>query len=146
MASNDSELKSEVRLFTQYSTAILDSDDLDSVVSSAKRHIRSKKDISDSNFDWYSNVHREDALFWYTCLFAKVATGELDGQDVQVGAIDISSKSAQEGDEATIWVKNARDAVRRIDGGSDLENEFGIRSTSREDRVYDEDEATGTEL
>lgn len=141
MANSDLTLKNEVRVFTRYSEAVLDNQDLDTVISRAKNHIRTKKGITEDNFDWYADQYREEALFWYTCVFSKVITGELDSQTVQVGAIDIDSLLAQDDGEVTTWVRKAQSALRTLDTGGDYPHGVAITSPTRENRVYGDDGA-----
>jgi hypothetical protein len=136
MASSDPELKQEVQDLAGYVS--------DTVLTRAKRHIRTEKGITDSNFDWYASIYREEALFWWSCLFAKVATGELDAQNVQVGAIDVDSLLANDKGEVTTWFRQASQALQNIDTGGDYNYGFGISSPTRDDRVYGgDDDGTG---
>lgn len=146
MATSDTELKSEVRVFTDYTTAILDSDELDTVIERAKRHIRSAKGIDDSGFAWYDTVHRENALFWWSCLFAKVVVGELDSQTIQVGAIDIDTLLANDDGTVTTWFRNATKAMRQIDSGGDYPFGTGITSPIRDNRTYGGDGTGDSDL
>jgi hypothetical protein len=137
MASSDSELRGEVRGLTDYSTAVLDQDELKSVVSRAKKHIRVKKSVQ-TDFDFYAEEARESALFWYTCFFAKVSVGEIDGGEVQIGTINIDTTSSSDDDEVTTWLRNARDALDAIDSGGAVAYGTGISSVTRDNRTYGE--------
>lgn len=146
MATSDDELKSEVRDFTDYGTSRISDPELVTILKRAKRNIRAEKGISDASFDWYSTVQREDALFWSTCVFAKVHVGELDAADVEFGEL-VGQPLTGEDAEATIWMREAASAVRNFETGSDYDFGFGISSPAREDRVYGDDGTnTGTEL
>ncbi|WP_372611627.1 hypothetical protein [Halomonas sp.] len=140
MASSDDELLGEARIQTGYSTRTLDDSEFLGVLSIAKRHIRTRKAIEEvwSEDDWYANQYREEALFWFTCLFSKVATGELDSQTLQVGAVDAKSLLAKENDDVTTWFRNARTALKSVEPGENTESGFGhgIGGVSREDRLY----------
>lgn len=146
MASNDSELKTEVSDFAEDTVNALSQDAFDVAFERAKRHIRVRKNISDSNFDFYASVQREDALFWWTCLFSKVATGELDSSEMQVGAINIDSLLAKDEDTVVSWLRNALTALNGIDSGGDNPYGVGITSPTRDDRVYGEDDDTDANL
>jgi hypothetical protein len=114
MASTASELKTEVREFTGYtSTLALSQDGLDTAYDRAKRHIRIEKSLPPS-FDWFGeeNITAENSLFWFTCLFTKVATGEL-----------------------TTWYRNAVDSMESIKS----ENIFRSASPARSEREYESD-------
>lgn len=149
MASSDADLLPQLRIQTGYSTRVLDDTEFGAVMDVARRHIRTRKGIEADwqESDWYSNEYREEALFWWTCLFAKVATGDLDAQTLQVGAVDAKALLAKEDDEVTTWYRNAETALRNIEPGTKVQSGygFGIGGPSREDRVYggdDTDEVT----
>lgn len=147
MANSDAEMKSEIREFTRYqSTAILSTGEMKTVLKRAKRHIRTTKGIESDTFDWYKTYPREDALFWTGCLFAKVAVGELDSEDIQVGAIDLGGLMAVENDEVTMWAKNVSRSLNALDSGGPAAYGHGITSVSREGRVYEDDSTDSTSL
>lgn len=134
MVSTESELKDDVREMTGYtSTLTLSNDGLDVAYRRAKRHIRIEKAL-DSNIDWFSsdNEAEEEALFWFTCLFSKVKTGELDSQDLQVGAVDQQTLLAKSDDEVTTWYRNAHRALDSIKPS----NIFRTASPVRDGREY----------
>lgn len=137
----EQDLKAEFRVITEYSTDIMSDADLDAVMSRAKKHIRAKKGLQ-AGIDWYGDVHREEALFWFTCLFAKVATGELDAQDVQVAAIDVKNLLAKDDNDVTTWYRNAMSALHALEPAATT----GISAPERENRVYGGDDDTGPTL
>lgn len=134
MASSDSELENEVRQFTDLDETILGTIELQGVIERAKRHIKIRRSLTDAQVDWYENPKQEDALFWATCLFSKVATGELDSQTISAGALDAKTLLAKDDDEVTVWYRNMEQSLRRIEAI----NSFGI--TSPERRTYGDDE------
>lgn len=150
MASSDAELLPQLRIQTGYSARVLDDTDFGAVMDVARRHIRTRKGIEQTweEADWYSNEYREEALFWWTCLFAKVATGELDAQTLQVGAVDAKQLLAKEKKEVTTWYRNAERALGAMEPGSQTASGygFGIGGPSRDNRVYgdDADETSGS--
>lgn len=137
MASK-SELRAEFRVITGYSKDTFDDVAFESVLGRAKKHIRSRRDIPD-NYDWYADVQSEEALFWYTCLFAKVATGELDSQSIQAGAIDADTLLAKDDDDVTTWYRNAISALRSLQP----EDAAGGTRVERENRTYGSDSGGG---
>jgi hypothetical protein len=150
MATTKPELKQEVRVFTDHSHERLSSDELDTVVERADKHVRSRKDIEDT-YDLLGDSNGEEALFWFACLFSKLKTGELDAQTLQVGAIDVDTLLAEEGDEVVTWLRNARLALRSLDTDDDdvLRYGTGITAPTRGSEVgSDEDtsETFGTDL
>lgn len=146
MFSDKSELKAEVRSFTGYtSTKVLSDDGLDTAYRNAKRHIRIKKSL-DPEYTWFGtdNVGAQDALYWWTCLFSKTQTGELDSQDLQAGAVDQSALLAKSDDEVTTWYRQAVGALESVKATSIIQSS----SPSRTGREYEpgtyEDQSGGS--
>ena len=131
----------EFRTITGYSEGELTNPEVKAVKGRAEKHIRAQKSGLDEDFDLLSDAQGEEALFWYTCLFAKVAAGELDSQAVQVGAIDANTLLAKADDDVTEWYRNARKAVRNFRAG----NRFQITSPGRDGREYPSKHARGHE-
>lgn len=150
MYSNKTELKEDVRQFTGYtSTLALSDDGLNTAYSRAKRHITRKKSIAD-DFEWYgpdSGAER-DALFWFTCLFTKIETGELDSQGIQAGAIDANELLAKDNDEVTSWYREAKDSLRSIKPNSIIQSSRPIRNGRNysPDSFGDQSGGSGTEI
>jgi uncharacterized protein YaeQ len=145
MATDDTTFKSEVRGFTGIEVSRVPEEDMDTVLSDAKRHIKIRSSLSPEQVDWYNDPVQEEALNWATKLFLKVAAGELDSQTVQVGAIDHKSLLSKKNNEATIWYRNMENAIRQLNPGV----RFGVSSVSRTDREYgtdDEDTSGGISL
>lgn len=139
----ESDLKSDVRQQTGNTTQKALSDNaLDTAYRNAIRHIRVRTGLG-TNTDWFDPDHpdREEALFWFTCLFSKVSAGELDSQTVQVGAIDSQTLLAKEDNEVTVWYRNAEEALRTINSGG----RYVISGPERDNRVYsgDSDASSG---
>jgi len=137
MVSNETELKDDVREFTGYtSIKVLSNDGLDTAYRTAQRHIRVKKNL-DADYDWFetNKVEAQEALFWYTCLFSKVQTGELDSQDLQAGAVDQKALLAKADDDVTTWYRNAKSALKSIKATSIIQS----TTPSRADREYEPD-------
>jgi hypothetical protein len=141
MFANETELKQEVRDFTGYTTTeVLSSDGLDAAYSNAKRHIRVKKSLS-ADFNWFGSekAAAQDALYWWTCLFSKVQTGELDSQDVQVGAVEKEGLLAKNDDEVTMWYRQANQAMKSLKATTIIRSS----APSRSDRTYSPDTFSG---
>lgn len=136
MASTDDELIAALRVFTNYSTTVLSASEFQTVVDRAKKHIRAERNITDSSFDFYAGLHSEEALYWYTGLFAKVAVGELDSNAVQVGAVDINDLQAEDDGNAITWLENAEGAVAQMEGGDASASGTDIRRVQRDGRAY----------
>lgn len=143
MATNESELKQEVRDITD---TTLDAEELDTAVDRAQRHIKVKKGLT-GTVDWFDDPNAEEALFWTTCLFSKVATGELDSQAIRAGSIELESLTAHTRGKVTTWYRNAKTALAAMDNADGTAGGFGIAAPERDDRVYGEDdEATGGDI
>lgn len=127
MATSDTELESEVRVMTGYDTAVLPPSQFQTVISRSKSFIENRRSLEDLDIDWYGNPRAEEALYWGTCFFAKVKTGELDGQNIAAGAIDLDTLLAKEDDEFTTWLRNALNASRSLNPTGD----FGVRGNAR---------------
>jgi len=137
MVSNETNLKEDVREFTGYTSVnVLSNDGLDTAYRTAQRHIRVKKNL-DADYDWFNTdkVEAQEALFWYTCLFSKVQTGELDSQDLQAGAVDQKTLLAKADDDVTTWYRNAKSALQSLKATSIIRSS----APTRTDREYEPD-------
>jgi hypothetical protein len=137
MFSDETELKSEVREMTGYTSVnVLSNDGLDTAYRNAKRHIRVRKSL-EPEFVWFEpdKAAAQDALYWWTCLFSKVQTGELDAQDLQAGAVDQGALLAKDDDEVTMWYRQADGALESIKSS----NIIRASSPARTDRDYQPD-------
>lgn len=126
---------------TKYDTAVISTSDFSTVISRAKSFIENRRSLADTTVDWYGNPRAEEALYWGTCFFAKVATGELDGQNIAAGAIDLDTLLAREDNELTTWLRNAINASRSLNPTGD----FGIRGNTRTTLGGDRDYQLGSE-
>lgn len=128
MATNDTELVSEVRSLTDYDSGILTDSELDSLLAIAKREIETE--VGEDSLDFYANARRERALFWLTCFFAKIKTGEYEGMDLTVSEIEMNK--IPEGDEGRIWLTQFEKRLKQIVAG----NKTYISNISRNNRLY----------
>jgi len=80
MAADDTELKNEVRVLTEYGADLLPDSKLNTLLKIAKEEIRTeiKLDGAETTLDFYATKPRERALFWLTCLFSRINMGEYD--------------------------------------------------------------------
>jgi ATP-dependent helicase YprA (DUF1998 family) len=134
MATTDTELKDSIRKFTGIDAETLSDEEFDTVISDAKRHIKLRRSLEESQVDWYGDEHQQEALNWTAKLFLKVATGDLDEKTVQVGAIDEKHILAKDDNEVTVWHRNMERAIRNINPAQS----YGIRSPAR--REYGTDD------
>lgn len=146
MISNESELKDDVREMTGYKSALVLSDSgLDTAFRNAKRHIRLKRSLG-LNYDWFAEENQKavEALFWFTCLFCKVQTGELDSQGLQAGAVDANSLLAKNNNEVTTWYRNADSALSAINPSSILQSTAPSRTgRNYESATFDDQNNSG---
>lgn len=135
---SEHEFLKEVREMTGNTSDLALSDDgLKSALASAKRKISIAKGL-DAEHNWFgpnSSQAEKDALFWFTCLFTKIETGELDAQDLDAGAISEDTLTATNDGDYTQWYSNAVSAMRSFNP-SDV---FVSRSASRRGRDYKTD-------
>lgn len=136
MISTETELKNDVREMTGYPPGVLSDDGLDTAYRSAKRHIRVKKAL-DADYTWYDSEKPEavEALFWFTCLFCKVQTGELDSQSLQAGAVNAESLLAKDDNDVTTWYRNAMASLKSLNATTIMQT----TAPSRSDREYEPD-------
>ena len=127
MATSDTELEEEVRVMTGYDTAVLPSSQFQTVISRAKSFLINRRSLENDDVDWFGNPRAEEALYWGVCFFAKVKTGELDGQNIAAGAIDLDTLLAKDDNELTTWLRNALNASKSLNPTGD----FGIRGSTR---------------
>lgn len=132
--TSKSDVKDEVREFTGYtSNMVLSEDGLNTAYRRAKQHIRVEKGLA-ADFVWFSEEKPEveQALFWWTCLFCKVSTGELDSQDLQAGAVNQSALLAKDDNSVTEWYRQAHSSLEAMTPSSIIRSS----SPSRTDREY----------
>lgn len=90
MATDDASLKAEVRAITDYDTGILTNTELQSVLDVAKRELQSNK--NNTTLDFYGDIRAERTLFWLTCIFSKVKSGEIDGGSFSISELEVESQ------------------------------------------------------
>ncbi|UBF22598.1 hypothetical protein HRTV-25_gp17 [Halorubrum tailed virus 25] len=134
MAVDDSTLKAEVRALTDYGTAIISESDLQEVVDLTKRELHA--DIGDDSFDLYEDLNAERALFWLTCIFLKVKSGEIDAPSFSISELSVRQSNFTE--RHGIWMDNFRKHYRAMDGGAPV----GHTKANRPDRNYDFDNSS----
>ena len=128
MAVDDSTLKAEVRVLTEYDDSIITPDDLQEIVDIAKRELYA--DVGDDTINLFDNLNSERALFWLTCLFCKVKTGEIDAPSFSIGELDIESIDPNR--NVGVWVNNFWKHYRAMDGGAPVAH----TKSNRPDRNY----------
>lgn len=129
MATSQSEIKDQVRTLTDYDPQIINQSAMDDVISIAEDEIRSS--AGDPSLTFYQGTDTFDldlAVMWLSCIFAKVKTGEIDGPDMTLGDIEVSSFEGNE----TYWFERFQRAMRRFQNTRG----FGRVDVSRDTRTY----------
>lgn len=132
MASSDIELRNEVRDFTGYDEITLEIDRLKTCVARAKRRITSRKQSlgRPTDVEWYDpdSPQLEEALYWHTVIYAKMATGDLDAPDIKVGNKSHEPLS-REDTELYTYAEQALNSVN-------FSSHYGVGEITRDSRVY----------
>lgn len=129
MAVDDDTLMAEVRSLTDYDSTLISDGDLLSLVELAKTELQAE--VSEPTLDFYNgNQHAERALFWLTCLFTKVKSGEIDAPDLSISELKVSHQSMD--DESGFWLKNLDKRINALRGSSLI----GHVKVQRADRTY----------
>jgi|APHM01.1.fsa_nt_gi hypothetical protein len=131
MATNDTELKQEVRVLTDYNINVISDTELQSVVDLTRRELLAN--IGDETLDLYGTISSERAFFWLTCIFAKVKSGEIDASSFSIGELDV--KASEYTGKTDVWMDNFRRHYRAMEGGAPVAHTVSNRS----DRTYDFD-------
>jgi hypothetical protein len=128
MAIDDTTLKAEVRLLTNYDETIVSPSKLQELVDLAKRELEGSTQNSSLNF--YGDITTERALFWLTCIYCKIRAGEIDSPSFKIGEIDFTSYDPD--DEVGMWFDNFWKYYLGIGGGAPV----GHIKNNRQDRSY----------
>jgi hypothetical protein len=128
MATNDTELIAEVRLLTEYDESIIPTTDMESLVALTRRELSA--DLGSTIPDFYSDLSSERALFWLTCIFAKVKTGEIEAPEFSIGELKVQRDSM--GQQSSLWFNNFLKHYRGMSGGAPV----GHIKSNRPDRDY----------
>ncbi|OYR54903.1 hypothetical protein [Halorubrum halodurans] len=128
MAVDDNTLKAEVRALTDYGVTIISDDDLQEVVDLSKRELLA--DIGTQEVDLYDDLNAERALFWLSCIFLKVKSGEIYAPSFSISELSVRQSNFTE--RHGIWMDNFRKHYRAMDGGAPV----GHTKSNRPDRAY----------
>jgi len=134
MASNDDELVEEVRALTDYDEHVMSTGQLMNLVDLGKQQLESY--LGTSPIDFYASDRGDSqrALFWFTCIAAKVAGGEIAGINLQLESIRTQNPANIHYD---YWFDNFRQTLRAAEGEGDSGNPSAAsRVLSRTDRSY----------
>ena len=131
MAIDDDSLIAEVRLLTNLPVTIISVEDFQDLVALTKRELLA--DIGLSDIDWYGEIQAERALFWLTCIHAKVHIGEIDAPNFSIGELKVRQSSFTE--RQGIWFDNFWKHYRAMTGGTPM----GHITANRSNRTYEFD-------
>jgi hypothetical protein len=147
MASDDTSLVTEVRSLTDYDNSIYSATELIELIEIAKGEIRS--DVGDPTLTFYDTEGspEERALFWLTCIFAKMKAGEIDAPNISISSLRI--RQASEGERYGLWFSRFEVHRSRIQTSEEdtAGRPMGIINATRDDeRTYGYDSANDTLL
>jgi hypothetical protein len=137
MAGDITSLVEEVRSLTEYDEAVFSSAELTELVELAQQEIQA--DVDDPNLEFFAdgNHAAERALFWLTCIFAKVRAGEIEAPNVSISSLRIRQASATE--RHGLWFARFEKNLSKIvpSGAEATSFPMGIASIQRADeRTY----------
>lgn len=128
MATNDTELKQEVRALTDYNVNVISDSELQAIVDLTRRELLAN--IGDNSLNLYENISSERAFFWLACIFSKVKAGEIDASSFSIGELDVSASEYT--GKTDVWMDNFRKHYRAMEGGAPVAHTVSNRS----DRTY----------
>lgn len=128
MAQDDTTLLTEVRLLTDYDEGIMSNADLLALIGLAKAELQAG--TGSAAIDFYAVTEAERALFWLTCIFAKVKTGEIDSMSFSIGELKARQPNVTE--RYGVWFDNFWKHYRTMEGGAPVAH---VKS-NRPDRTY----------
>jgi hypothetical protein len=131
--SSDEEVIDRARVLTGYSDSTIISDsDFQTLVDIAKDEVLRAVGRPDQ-FSFYSDDtdDADQAVFWFTCIAAKIHTGEIAGMNMELG--DLVKQNPGQG-HYTPWFRRFRARINAI-GAS---NGPASRTLSRDGREYED--------
>lgn len=135
MAQSDFELINEVRALTDYHPDVMSDSTLQELIGIAKAELRA--DFGNTEFTFYEDgTHNADrALFWFTCIAAKVRAGEIAGIDI---TIDDLAGHKPTGSPHDFWFTRFEEKLKEANAD---QGTTGISQVnlSRDNRAYGED-------
>lgn len=134
MATSDQELITEVRALTDYHPDVMSDSDIQTLIDIGKEEMRAR--FADPDFQFYrtgdDSTHSADrALFWFTCIAAKVRAGEIAGINITVDDIEASTSSVGQYD---FWFENFRQKLSEAEAS--LNPAVSQSSLQRDNRTY----------
>lgn len=128
MATNDSELITEVRALTNYSADMMTDSTIQELIEIGKQELESEFREDFVGF-YEGNTPADRALFWFTCIATKVRAGEIAGINLTVGSIRATSYSNS---KFEFWFDNFEKKLIQAQGGRPVSN----RQLDRDNRTY----------
>lgn len=128
MATSDTELIQEARAITDYDSGLISDAEFQTLVDIGKEELESE--FSDNFPGFYNgNKDADRALFWFTCIAAKVRAGEIAGVNLTVGSIRATSYSNSKFD---FWFESFEEKLYSATGGKPSRKQ----NLSRDGRAY----------
>jgi hypothetical protein len=132
MATTDAEMVDEVRALTDYPEGVMSDSDIQTLIDIGKSELRARFD--NANFDFYNDSqYAERALFWFTCIAAKVKAGEIAGINITVDDIEASTSSVGQYD---YWFDNFRENLYEVFRDDEEVPLVSQQNLSRNGRTY----------
>lgn len=129
MASDDSSLIEEVRGLTDYDEEIFTNSEFDELLGVAKEEIRADLRSPDLQFYTEDTFQATRALFWFTCIGAKVRVGEIAGIDLTIESIQASLPDVE---EYQFWFQQFDKRLRSASSSQGA----AVTNIERTDRTY----------
>lgn len=134
MATNQSELIDEVRTLTNYTASLISDSEMGNLVDLAKEELKSEVPAASRPVSYFgSDTHEQDrALFWLSCLFAKIRAGEIGAATFTVDEL----RSNPLDNQSNFWFMMFQSRLGQMEGAPG----FGQTSLERaDDRSYEFD-------
>lgn len=138
MATSDTELVQEARAITDYDASILSDSEFHSLVRIGKEEIRAEFDSP--NFSFYQTgeehtLQADRALFWFTCIAAKIRAGEIAGLDIDIGQIRTSQPDQE---RYQPWFRQLNKRLNAATSKHSEASGISQQAPQRDDRQYGE--------
>lgn len=130
MANNKSDLIAEARSLTDYDSSLISDSDFGDLVDIGQEEIQAETGVDNQiSFFGSDTLQQDRALFWLTCLFAKIKAGEVGASNFSIA--DLESEPLD--DQSNVWMSHFK---KRLGAVEDARG-FGQTSLSRTDRSYE---------
>jgi hypothetical protein len=131
MADSDADIIDEARALTDYDEGLISDSTFQQLVDIGKEELEEEFSTQAEPFVGFYNGNQaaDRALFWFTCIAAKVRAGEIAGVNLTVGSIRATSYSNSKFD---FWFDNFNQKFEEATGGKPSR----LQNLSRDNRTY----------